>query len=78
MFGQGATSLMPPTWAQFDRLKEFGSVDEALAASPETAPIEPEVVVGAKPFKVRFPGSENYYLLSPQHNDSKSSTNASS
>lgn len=78
LFGQGATYLMPPTWAQFDRLKEFSSVEDALAATPETAPIEPEVVVGAKPFKVRFPGAENYYLLSPQHNGSKSSTNASS
>lgn len=78
LFGQGSTYLMPPTWAQFERLKGFRSVDEALAASPETAPIEPEAVLGSDPLRVQFPGAENYYLLSPQHNGSKSATNASS
>ena len=76
LFRQGSTYLMPPTWAQFDRLQNFNSVSAALAASPEIAPIEPEVVVGADPLRVRFPGAEGYYLDSPAHNLPHESTNA--
>ena len=67
LFGQGSTYLMPPTWAQFDRLQNFESVEAALAAAPKMSPIQPEVVPGSKPMRVQFPGDENYYLMSPQH-----------
>lgn len=67
LFGQGSTYLMPPTWAQFERLRNFDSVDAALAESPDISPIQPEVVAGSDPMRVRFPGAENYYLISPQH-----------
>lgn len=67
MFQHGSTFLMPPTWAQFDRLQNYQSVEAALAASSQTSPIQPEIVRGAKPLRVSFPGSEGYYLVSPAH-----------
>lgn len=67
LFQQGSTYLMPPTWAQFESLRSFASVDAALAASPDTTPIEPEVVAGSGPRKVRFPGAEGYYAVAPAH-----------
>ena len=67
LFRDGATYLMPPTWAQFQRLQGFDSVASALSAAPEIAPIEPELVAGSDPLRVRFPSDEHYYALSPVH-----------
>ncbi len=61
LFRQGSTYLMPPTWAQFHRLQDFSSVDAALTASPEIAPIEPEFITGSDPLRVRFPQADAYY-----------------
>jgi len=67
LFRQGSTNLMPPTWAQFHRLQKYSSVDAALSASPEIAPIEPEFIADSNPLRVRFPQADVYYSISPEH-----------
>lgn len=71
LFRQGATNLMPPTWAQLHRLQDFGSVAAALSASPEFAPVEPELVIDSDPLRVRFLQAREYYAMSPQHQRTK-------
>ena len=66
-FRDGDTMLMPPTWAQFHHLRQFSTVLEALEATPDNAPVLPEIVPDSKPLRVRFWLEEDYYADSPYH-----------
>lgn len=66
-FRNGSTFLMPPTWSQFHYLQGFGTVAEALDASPDCSPIQPEIVPDAQPLRVRFALEDGYYADSPHH-----------
>lgn len=69
-FRDGNTMLMPPTWAQFHHLRQFGTVTEALEAIADCSPIQPEIVPDAQPLRVRFELEEGYYADSPRHSRS--------
>lgn len=66
-FRDGETMLMPPTWAQFQHLRQFGTVAEALDASPDCSPVLPEIVPEVQPLRVRFALEDGYYADSPHH-----------
>ncbi|MFB9073478.1 hypothetical protein ACFFX0_20665 [Citricoccus parietis] len=66
-FRDGDTMLMPPTWAQFHHLRQFGTVTEALEAIADGAPVLPELVPDSSPLRVRFWLEDGYYADSPHH-----------
>lgn len=58
---EGSTVLLPPTWSQLSGLTQFSSVGAVLAASPDIAPIQPNLYHVDGELRVEFPGQEHYY-----------------
>jgi len=64
-FRDGETRLLPPTWAQLESLAAFDTVDAALAAQPEIAPIQPDLVRTATGWTIDFDGADRYLAQLP-------------